>query len=166
VVALLDGAEGQTLIRRAARIAARCGADLLAVHITRPGGRAVALTALLVAQRQLTESLGGPRHRPPLLAVSTAAEGPDHLPSHPRFHGTDVHIITTCTPRTVRPDSTKAQPEKSTTKIPSSRRVLAGGGGMSPAEVLAASTSSSADAGNGGTLVNGWVSPRSVDTSP
>ena len=63
MVALSGGAEGQTLIRRAARIAARCGADLLAVHITRPGGRAAALTAGLVAQRQLTESLGGTYHQ-------------------------------------------------------------------------------------------------------
>jgi K+-sensing histidine kinase KdpD len=63
VVALSGDAEGQTLIRRAARIAARCGADLLAVHITRPGGRTAALTARLVTQRQLTESLGGTYHQ-------------------------------------------------------------------------------------------------------
>jgi two-component system sensor histidine kinase KdpD len=63
VVALTGGAEGQTLIRRAARIAGRCGADLLAVHITRPGGPAAAVSAGLVAQRQLTESLGGSYHQ-------------------------------------------------------------------------------------------------------
>ena len=39
VVALTGGAEGDTLIRRAARIAARnTGADLLAVHVTRSDG--------------------------------------------------------------------------------------------------------------------------------
>jgi K+-sensing histidine kinase KdpD len=63
LVALSGNAEGQTLIRRAARIAARRGADLPAVHITRPGGRTAALTARLVAQRQLAESLGGTYHR-------------------------------------------------------------------------------------------------------
>ena len=40
VVALSGGSEGELLIRRAARIAARCGGDLLAVHATRPGGPA------------------------------------------------------------------------------------------------------------------------------
>ena len=37
VVALSGGPEGETLIRRAARIAARSGADLLAVHAAPPG---------------------------------------------------------------------------------------------------------------------------------
>src|ERR1700733_727126 len=37
VVALSGGPEGETLIRRAARIAARSGGDLLAVHPARPG---------------------------------------------------------------------------------------------------------------------------------
>ena len=40
LVALDGGPEGQTLIRRAARIAARSEADLLAVHVARPDGRA------------------------------------------------------------------------------------------------------------------------------
>jgi two-component system sensor histidine kinase KdpD len=41
VVALTGGPEGETLIRRAARIAARArGADLMAVHITRSDGLA------------------------------------------------------------------------------------------------------------------------------
>jgi two-component system sensor histidine kinase KdpD len=38
MVALTGGPEGQALIRRAARIAARSGGDLLAVHVARPGG--------------------------------------------------------------------------------------------------------------------------------
>jgi two-component system, OmpR family, sensor histidine kinase KdpD len=59
MVALTGGPEGQALIRRAARIAARSGGDLLAVHVTRPGGPADAAAIALAAQRQLTESIGG-----------------------------------------------------------------------------------------------------------
>ncbi len=50
------------LIRRAARMAARSGGDLLAVHITRPGAPADAGAVALAAQRQLTESIGGTYH--------------------------------------------------------------------------------------------------------
>ena len=63
MVALTGGPEGQALIRRAARIAARSGGDLLAVHITRPGASAFAAAAALAAQRQLTESIGGTYHQ-------------------------------------------------------------------------------------------------------
>ena len=63
VVTLSGGPEGATLIRRAARIAARSGADLLAVHAARPGGPAAAARAALAEQRQLTESLGGSYHQ-------------------------------------------------------------------------------------------------------
>ncbi|HUL28330.1 MAG TPA: DUF4118 domain-containing protein, partial [Streptosporangiaceae bacterium] len=64
VVALTGGPEGETLIRRAARIAARSsGGDLLAVHITRSDGLTGADPAALAAQRQLTESLGGSYHQ-------------------------------------------------------------------------------------------------------
>jgi two-component system sensor histidine kinase KdpD len=59
MVALTGGPEGQVLIRRAARIAARSGGDLLAVHVTRPGGPVGAAASALAAQRQLTESIGG-----------------------------------------------------------------------------------------------------------
>src|SRR5262245_42005109 len=59
VVALSGGPEGDTLIRRAARIAARCGGDLLAVHVAAPGGPAGARRGALAAQRLLVESLGG-----------------------------------------------------------------------------------------------------------
>ena len=148
VVALSGGAEGQTLIRRAARIAARCGADLLAVHITRPGGRAAALTAGLVAQRQLTESLGGTYHQLTSGDVDDVAAAlltfvrADHATqlvlgtghrswrsvARPKGRiisrvirgstGTDVHIVTTRTPRTVRPNRTRAEPGKNTTNDP------------------------------------------------
>jgi two-component system sensor histidine kinase KdpD len=64
VVALTGGQEGATLIRRAARIAARStGGDLLAVHITRSDGLTGADPAELAAQRRLAESLGGTYHQ-------------------------------------------------------------------------------------------------------
>jgi two-component system, OmpR family, sensor histidine kinase KdpD len=62
VVALSGGPEGETLIRRAARIAACSGGDLLAVHAARPAGP-TAGRAALAAQRQLTVSLGGTYHQ-------------------------------------------------------------------------------------------------------
>jgi len=64
VVALTGGPEGETLIRRAARIAARSkGADLLAVHVARSDGLAGADPANLARQRVLLESLGGTYHQ-------------------------------------------------------------------------------------------------------
>jgi len=64
VVALTGGQEGDTLIRRAARIAARsAGGDLLAVHVTRSDGLTGANPAALAAQRRLVESLGGSYHQ-------------------------------------------------------------------------------------------------------
>ncbi|MGR6914775.1 DUF4118 domain-containing protein [[Actinomadura] parvosata] len=65
VVALTGGPEGDTLIRRAARIAARGkGADLLAVHITSADGLTTrADPAHLVRQRALVEGLGGTYHQ-------------------------------------------------------------------------------------------------------
>jgi two-component system sensor histidine kinase KdpD len=63
VVALTGGPEGDTLIRRAARIAARAtGGDLLAVHIARSDGLAGSSIAELSQQRLLVESLGGSYH--------------------------------------------------------------------------------------------------------
>ena len=63
VVALTGGPEGETLIRRAARIADRAGnGALLAVHVARSDGLADADPAALAAQRQLVESLGGSYH--------------------------------------------------------------------------------------------------------
>jgi two-component system, OmpR family, sensor histidine kinase KdpD len=64
VVALTGGPEGDTLIRRAARIAARSsGGDLLAVHVTSSDGLTGADPAALASQRRLTESLGGTYHQ-------------------------------------------------------------------------------------------------------
>jgi two-component system sensor histidine kinase KdpD len=64
VVALTGGAEGDTLVRRAARIAARnTGADLLAVHVVRSDGLTDADPATLSRQRVLVESLGGTYHQ-------------------------------------------------------------------------------------------------------
>ena len=63
MVALTGGPEGETLIRRAARIAARAtGGDLLAVHIARSDGLAGSSIAALDQQRLLVESLGGSYH--------------------------------------------------------------------------------------------------------
>jgi len=64
VVALTGGPEGDTLIRRAARIAARnTGADLLAVHVTRSDGLADSNPAALARQRALVEHLAGTYHQ-------------------------------------------------------------------------------------------------------
>jgi len=64
VVALTGGQEGETLIRRAARIAARStGGDLLAVHISRSDGLTGADPSQLATQRRLVESLGGTYHQ-------------------------------------------------------------------------------------------------------
>ncbi len=64
VVALTGGLEGETLIRRAARIAARStGGDLLAVHVTRSDGLSEANPATLATQRRLVEALGGSYHQ-------------------------------------------------------------------------------------------------------
>jgi len=64
VVALTGGPEGETLIRRAARVAARsAGGDLLAVHVTRSDGLTGANPANLTAQRTLVETLGGTYHQ-------------------------------------------------------------------------------------------------------
>ncbi|MDH2429655.1 DUF4118 domain-containing protein [Sphaerisporangium sp. TRM90804] len=64
VVALTGGPEGDTLIRRAARVAARGkGADLLAVHVTRADGLGGGDPAGLTRQRALVESLGGTYHQ-------------------------------------------------------------------------------------------------------
>ncbi len=63
VVALTGGPEDETLIRRAARIAARsAGGDLLAVHVARGDGLSDAAPEELDAQRRLVESLGGTFH--------------------------------------------------------------------------------------------------------
>ncbi|WP_375503019.1 ATP-binding protein [uncultured Jatrophihabitans sp.] len=63
VVALTGGPEGDTLVRRAARIAARvAGGDVLAVHVARSDGLSGSSIAALERQRLLLESLGGTYH--------------------------------------------------------------------------------------------------------
>jgi len=63
VVAITGGPEGDTLIRRATRIASRgAGGELLAVHVARGDGLTGASPERLAQQRALVESLGGTFH--------------------------------------------------------------------------------------------------------
>ena len=64
VVALTGGPEGETLVRRAARVARRQGDGvLLAVHVLSSDGLTGASPTALRAQRTLVESLGGTYHQ-------------------------------------------------------------------------------------------------------
>lgn len=64
VVTLTGGPEGETLLRRGARIAARSGGgELLAVHVTSQDGLRAASPGELAAQRALVEQLGGSFHQ-------------------------------------------------------------------------------------------------------
>ncbi|MEU2231312.1 sensor histidine kinase [Streptomyces vietnamensis] len=64
MVALTGGPEGETLIRRAARVTARTpGSELLALHVVPSDGLVHADPAALAAQRALVESLGGSYHQ-------------------------------------------------------------------------------------------------------
>src|SRR3954452_1343668 len=64
VVALTGGPEGDTLLRRGARIAQRSGGgQLFAVHVTSPDGLAGPDTDILGAHRKLVETLGGTFHQ-------------------------------------------------------------------------------------------------------
>ncbi|WP_439901130.1 ATP-binding protein [Microbacterium azadirachtae] len=64
VVALTGGPEGETLLRRGARIAARsAGGELLAVHVTTQDGLRGDRPGALTEQRGLVESLGGSYHQ-------------------------------------------------------------------------------------------------------
>jgi two-component system sensor histidine kinase KdpD len=62
VVALTGGPEGETLLRRGARVAARGGGELLAVHVTSSDGLTGASPLDLAGQRRLVESFGGSYH--------------------------------------------------------------------------------------------------------
>ena len=62
VAALTGGPDDDMLIRRAARLAARSGADLMAVRVA-PDGPPGAGRASLTAQRQLVRSVGGTYHQ-------------------------------------------------------------------------------------------------------
>jgi two-component system, OmpR family, sensor histidine kinase KdpD len=64
VVALTGGPEGETLIRRASRVAQRtANGDLMAVHVLSSDGLTGASPAALRTQRELVESLGGSYHQ-------------------------------------------------------------------------------------------------------
>jgi len=64
VVALTGGPEGDTLLRRGARIAQRSGGgQLFAVHVTSPDGLTGPDVGTLAAQRKLVETLGGSFHQ-------------------------------------------------------------------------------------------------------
>ena len=64
VVALTGGSEGETLIRRASRVAQRSGnGDLLAVHVLASDGLTGASPSSLRTQRALVEALGGTYHQ-------------------------------------------------------------------------------------------------------
>ncbi|HYI32556.1 MAG TPA: ATP-binding protein [Glaciibacter sp.] len=64
VVALTGGEEGEILIRRGARIAARSsGGELIAVHVTSQDASTRAHPSTLSAQRALVEELGGSYHQ-------------------------------------------------------------------------------------------------------
>jgi len=73
VVALTGGAEGETLLRRGARIAARSsGGELLAVRVTSADGLADPDPAAVATQRSLVETLGGTFHQVVADQVPTA----------------------------------------------------------------------------------------------
>lgn len=64
VVALPGGPEGETLLRRGARIAARSsGGELIAAHVTAPDGMRARNPEAIAAQRALVERLGGTFHQ-------------------------------------------------------------------------------------------------------
>jgi two-component system sensor histidine kinase KdpD len=64
VVAITGGPESETLVRRAARIAARSGhGDLIAVHVAKSDGLTRTSTDALNRSRALVEGLGGSYHQ-------------------------------------------------------------------------------------------------------
>ncbi|MBN9141467.1 MAG: sensor histidine kinase KdpD [Micrococcales bacterium] len=64
VVSLTGGAEGETLLRRGARIAARsAGGELIAVHVISQDGLRTADPGALAQQRALVDQLGGSYHQ-------------------------------------------------------------------------------------------------------
>ena len=100
VVALTGGPEGDTLIRRAARIAARnTGADLLAVHVTRSDGLTDPHPADLSRQRGLVEALGGTYHQvvgediPTALLTFARAENATQLVLGASRRGRLAHLL-------------------------------------------------------------------------
>ncbi len=62
LVALTGSADGERLVRRAARIAQRARGDLVGVHVIPQDGLAAPSAALLARQRKLLDELGGTYH--------------------------------------------------------------------------------------------------------
>src|SRR5262245_12000153 len=62
LVALTGSADGERLVRRAARVAQRTKGDLVAVHVIPQDGLAAPSAALLEKQKRLVEELGGTYH--------------------------------------------------------------------------------------------------------
>ena len=62
LVALTGSADGDRLVRRAARVAQRSKGELIAVHVVPQDGLAAPSAALLAQQRELVEELGGSYH--------------------------------------------------------------------------------------------------------
>ena len=62
VVAVTGGAETETLVRRASRIAARAGAELMVLHILRGDGLAGVSPAAVAQMRLLSKNLGATFH--------------------------------------------------------------------------------------------------------
>ncbi len=62
LVALTGSADGERLVRRAARIAQRSKGDLVGVHVVPQDGLAAPSAALLAEQRELLDELGGTYH--------------------------------------------------------------------------------------------------------
>ena len=80
VVALSGGPEGETLLRRGARIASRgAGGELIALHVARSDGLSGPPLPTLATLRRLTEELGGSWHtvtgEDPAEAILDAARG-------------------------------------------------------------------------------------------
>ena len=137
VAALGGGPEGELLIRRAARIADRCGGDLLAVHAAGPGGPAAADRAVLTAHRQLTESLGGTYHQ---LTRLTDEDVPTTLLAFAHAKNA-TQLVFGATPRTW---SAGLWPRTSI-----SSRVIRRGGGIGVHIVTCAPTADSAPSASG-----------------
>ncbi len=62
LVALTGSADGERLVRRAARVAQRTKGDLVAVHVIPQDGLAAPAAELLERQRELVDELGGTYH--------------------------------------------------------------------------------------------------------
>ncbi|MBL3699576.1 sensor histidine kinase [Leucobacter luti] len=88
VVALTGGPEGETLLRRGARIAARAaGGALVAVHVTSPDGLRSGSPAALAQQRALAEQLGGSYHQ------VLGSDVPDALVDFARSHNATQLVL-------------------------------------------------------------------------